>query len=529
VAGLFTPSALSVLWRAGVVDPRQALALIATTPRLAGRGPSLGILSQINARSVGAKPAIHDRHGTLTWRELDARANRLARALLGMGVRPGEAVATLLRNGREIVEVLLAAQKAGLAFSPLNTWAAEPELRAALAGARPRVIVADPRHAGPARVSMPREVQVVVTETDPGVASSYEAILAARPPRPLSPVARRRGARIVVHTSGTTGRPKGATRDAGTQSPQALVRLLAVIPLHRKDVILCSAPLFHSFGLLAVTLGTVVGATFVLPDRFDPRDTLDLIDRHGVTALVAVPVVLHRIASLPEAEGPDRGSMRIVLSGGSSLGTELGRRVTERFGPVVYDLYGSTEAGWVAVATPEDAAARPGSVGRPIPGVEVSIVDPDGRPVGPGQSGRIEVRGEGPFDGYLDAPAGETVATGDLGRLDEEGFLWVEGRADDLIVVGGENVRPAEIEAVVAGVEGVEEVVVGGLRDPEYGHVPAAFVVGTAPEERILDACRAALASFKVPRRIVRLDGLPRTATGKVLVRTLVAEYEEKE
>lgn len=477
---------------------------------------------------MGAKPAIHDRQGTLSWRELDGRANRLARALLGMGVRPGEAVATVLRNGREIVEVLLATQKAGLAFSPLNTWAAEPELRAALAGARPRVIVADPRHADPARVSVLREVQVVVTGTDPGEASPYEALLAARPPRPVFPVARRRGARIVVHTSGTTGRPKGATRDAGTQSPQAVVRLLAVIPLHRRDVILCPAPLFHSFGLLAVTLGALVGATFVLPDRYHPRDSLDVIDRHGVTALVAVPVMLHRITSLPEAEGAGRGSMRIVLSGGSALGPELGRRVTERFGPVVYDLYGSTEAGWVAVATPEDVAVRPGSVGRPIPGVEVSIVDPDGRGLGPGESGHIEVRGEGLFEGYLDAPAGETVPTGDLGRLDENGFLWVEGRADDLIVVGGENVRPAEIETVVADVEGVE-VAVGGLRDPEYGHVPAAFVVGTAPEERTLDACRAALASFKVPRRIVRLGGLPRTATGKVLVRTLVAELEEKE
>jgi fatty-acyl-CoA synthase len=512
-----------------VVDPRQAVGLITTTPRLAGRGPSLGILSQINARSVGAKAAIHDRHGTLTWRELDGRANRLARALVGMGVRPGEVVATLLRNGREVVEVLLAAQKAGLAFSPLNTWAAEPELRAVLAGARPRVIVADPRHAGPARASVPREVQVVVTGTDPGEASSYEARLAAQHPRPVFPVARRRGARIVVHTSGTTGRPKGATRDAGTQSPLALVRLLAVIPFHRRDVILCPAPLFHSFGLLAVTLGTLVGATFVLPDRFDPGDSLDLIDRHGVTALVAVPVMLHRITSPLEAEGAHRASMRIVLSGGSALGPELGRRVTEQFGPVVYDLYGSTEAGWVAVATPEDVAARPGSVGRPIPGVEVSIVDPDGRRLGPGATGHIEVGGEGLFEGYLDAPAGETVATGDLGRLDEEGFLWVEGRADDLIVVGGENVRPAEIEAVVAGVEGVEEVAVGGLRDPEFGHVPAAFVVGTAPEKRILDACRAALASFKVPRRVVRLDGLPRTATGKVLVRTLVGELEEKE
>jgi fatty-acyl-CoA synthase len=203
--------------------------------------------------------------------------------------------------------------------------------------------------------------------------------------------------------------------------------------------------------------------------------------------------------------------------------------VTERFGPVVYDLYGTTEAGWVAVATPEEAADHPGSVGRPISGVEVSIVDPDGRPVGPGRSGQIVVGGDGVFEGYLDGPARGPVATGDLGRLDEDGRLWVEGRTDDLIVVGGENVRPAEIEEVIRGVEGVDEVAVGPVPDPEYGHVPVAFVVGSASDDRIRAACQDALASFKVPRRIVRRDELPRTATGKVMVRALVDEVTEKE
>jgi fatty-acyl-CoA synthase len=527
VAGLFRPSNLSVLWRAGVVDPRQTLSLLAATPWLAGRGPSLGILSRINARSVGAKAAIQDRHGALTWRALDARGNRLARALQEAGLRPGDPVATVLRNGREIVEVLLAAQKASLAFAPLNTWSSDPELRAALAGSRPRIVVADPRHAGPARAAVPDDVPVVVTGADPRAPSSYESMLAGRSSRALFPVGRGGGARIVVHTSGTTGRPKGATRDARTQSPQGLVRLLAVIPFHRRDVIMCPSPLFHSFGLLVLTLGTVVGATFVLPDRFDPHESLELIDGHGVTAVAAVPVMLHRMTAVP---GDESGaSIRIILSGGSALGRDLRGRLTERFGSVVYDLYGTTEAGWVAVATPEDMANHPGSVGRPIPGVDVSIVDPDGRPMSRGWSGQIVVGGDGVFDGYLGDPARGPVSTGDLGRLDQDGQLWVEGRTDDLIVVGGENVRPAEIEEVIAGVEGVDEVAVGAAPDPEYGHVPAAFVVGTASDARIREACRTALASYKVPRHIVRRADLPRTATGKVLVRTLVDELEQKE
>jgi acyl-CoA synthetase (AMP-forming)/AMP-acid ligase II len=527
VAELFRPSNLSVLWRAGVVNPRQTVSLLAVTPWLAGRGPSLGILSQLNARAVGAKPAVHDRHGSLTWRGLDARVNRLARALMARGVRPGETVATFLRNGREIVETLLAAQKAGMTFAPMNTWAGEAELRAAFENAAPEVVVADARHADAARACAPDGIPVLVTGADAREPSAYEIELAGQLPRALPPVGPRGAARIVVHTSGTTGRPKGAARDAGAHSPDSLVRLLEVIPLHRRDVILCPAPLFHSFGLWVLTLGTMLGATVVLPDHFDPEETVDLLDRHSVTVLAAVPVMLHRL--LAEERAPVGDSVRIVLSGGSALGQGLRDRITERFGPVVYDFYGSTEAGWVAVATPEDVVGHPGSVGRPLPGVEVAIVDPDGRSVTDEESGEIVVGGEGVFQGYLDAPANGPVRTGDLGRLDADGYLWVEGRADDLIVVGGENVRPAEIEEVIAGVEGVDEVAVGGVADPEYGHVPAAFVVGSATEDRIREACGGALASFKVPRRIVLRDELPRTATGKVLVRDLVAGLDQKE
>jgi acyl-CoA synthetase (AMP-forming)/AMP-acid ligase II len=530
VASLGRPRTLSVLRRAGIVEPREVAALLASLPWLIGRGPSLGILSHVNARSVGAKPAIHDRWGTITWRDLDERANRLARALVGIGLGPGDAVATLLRNGREIVEVLLATQKAGLVACPLNTWAGRAEVRAAIEGTKPRVLVVDPRHQDRTVGVADDELAVVVTGQDATHHSSYEEVLAAHSPGPLSPVSRQQGARIVVHTSGTTGKPKGASRDAAGHGPDDLARLLAVIPLHRRDVILCPAPLFHSFGILTLTLGMLVGATMVLPDRFDPKETAELIEHQRSTVLVGVPVMLHRLVSVEEEEvGRDLSSVRIILSGGSAVNGVLRDRIVERFGPVLHDLYGTTEAGWVAVATPEDADLHPGSVGRPIPGVEISIVDPLGRPVSRGEVGEILVGGEGVFEGYLDGTGDSVVATGDLGRLDAQGYLWVEGRADDLIVVGGENVRPVEIEEVVAAVEGVREVAVAGIPDAEYGQVPVAFVVGDATEERIVEACRAALASYKVPRRVIRLDRLPRTATGKVLVRELVASVDQKE
>jgi acyl-CoA synthetase (AMP-forming)/AMP-acid ligase II len=529
VAALGRPSTLSVLRRAGVVEPREVAALLASLPWLIGRGPSLGILSHVNARAVGAKPAIHDRWGTITWRDLDERANRLARALVGVGLEPGASVATLLRNGREIVEVLLATQKAGLVACPLNTWAGRAEVRTAIEGTKPRVLVVDPRHLDRAEGVGGPDLSLLVTGQDATHHSSYEGVLAAQSPRPLSPVSGQPGARIVVHTSGTTGEPKGASRDAAAHGPNDLARLLAVIPLHRRDVILCPAPLFHSFAILTLTLGMLVGATFVLPDRFDPRENAELIEGHLASVLAAVPVMLHRLVSMEGVDRRDLSSIRIALSGGSAVNAVLRNQVVERFGPVLHDLYGTTEAGWVAVATPEDASSHPGTVGRPIPGVEISIVDAAGRTVSRGEVGEILVGGEGVFEGYIDGSGDSVVATGDLGRLDPEGYLWVEGRADDLIVVGGENVRPVEIEDVVVAVDGVREVAVAGVPDAEYGQVPVAFVVGDATEARIAEACRSALASYKVPRRVIRRDNLPRTATGKVLVRELVASVEEKE
>jgi acyl-CoA synthetase (AMP-forming)/AMP-acid ligase II len=529
VAALGRPSTLSVLRRTGVVEPREIAALLASLPWLIGRGPSLGILSHVNARAVGAKPAIHDRWGALTWRDLDDRANRLARALLGIGLQPGAPVATLLRNGREFVEVLLATQKAGLVACPLNTWAGRAEVGAAIEGTKPRVLAVDPRHLDRAEGAGGPDRNLLVTGQDATHHSSYEEVLAAHSPRPLSPLSRQLGARIVVHTSGTTRKPKGASRDAASHSPDDLARLLEVIPLHRRDVILCPAPLFHSFGILTLTLGMLVGATFVLPDRFDARETAELIERHQATMLAAVPVMLHRLVSMEELGRLDLSSVRIILSGGSPVNAALRGQVIERFGQVLHDLYGTTEAGWVAVATPKDADSHPGSVGRPIPGVEISIVDAQGRPVPRGEVGEIVVSGDGVFEGYLDGSGDSVVATGDLGRLDAEGYLWVVGRADDLIVVGGENVRPPEIEEVVAAVDGVREVAVAGVPDAEYGQVLVAFVVGDAPEDRIVEACRAALASYKVPRKVIRRDGLPRTATGKVLVRELVANQGQKE
>jgi acyl-CoA synthetase (AMP-forming)/AMP-acid ligase II len=528
------PWRLATLRRAGAIEPHSLLTAIGTLPRLAGRGGSLGVVSHINARAFGYKPAIHDRRGTLTWAELDGRANRLARALTEEGVRPGDRVAALLRNGRELVEVFLATQKLGVAACPLNTWAKTAELRSSFDSSGPSFLVYESQHGAQVAEAAPRDLPRVAVGYD-GVRDTYEELLRGQSPRPLPPVTLRRGKpRYLIHTSGTVGRPKGALRGTGRQELGPLLDLMAVVPFHRRDVILCPAPMFHSFGILNITIGTLLGSTFVLPERFDADETLELAERHAATACAFVPVMLHRTVSLPEAAlRHDLSSVRIVIVSGSSLSPSLRERATEVFGDTLYDLYGSTEAGWVAVATPEDIAKRPDSVGRPVPGAEVVVLGEDGEPVGPDQVGRIYVRSEARFEGYTDGEdtdeRGDLFGLGDLGHLDEEGFLHVEGRADDMVVVGGENVYPIEVEEVIRGVEGVEDVAVTGVPDPEYGRVLTAFVTGRASQERILSACREALASYKVPRRVERLRELPRTGSGKVLVRELVAGLTEKE
>jgi fatty-acyl-CoA synthase len=534
---LARPTIARRLWRAGAIRVRSAVGLMGSLPWLIGRGPSLGIISRLNAIASGPKPAIHDRKGTVTWADLDRRSNRVARALSARGLRPGDSVATLLRNGREIVEVLIGTQKIGVTACPLNTWAKRGELRTLLEQADPDLLVYDGRLAEEVEAAAADDLQLLLVDGlgEHSQAEPYDSLLESQADSPPAPFVRQRGTpRIVIHTSGTTGTPKGAARGAGANGLRELSGLVEVVPFHRDDVILCPAPLFHSFGLLAATVSALLGATMVLPDRFDPQESLELIERHKVTACAFVPVMLRRIISLPkEVQGTfDVSSVRIVLVSGSSLSQDLRESVTALFGEVLYDLYGSTEAGWVAIATPQDVRDRPGTVGQPVTGAEVVAFDPDGRRLPPGRSGELHVRSSAIFEGYVsgeEAPQrGGFLALGDRGHLDEDGYLHVEGREDDMVVVGGENIYPAEIEGVIARLDGVTDVAVLGVEDPEYGEVLAAFYEGSADPDRIREACEEELASFKVPRRIQRVDDLPRTATGKVLKRDLLAEAQKE-
>jgi fatty-acyl-CoA synthase len=310
--------------------------------------------------------------------------------------------------------------------------------------------------------------------------------------------------------------------------------MLERIPLRARDVAVVSAPLFHAWGLTHLLMGLGRSATLVISRRFDPEATLHDVARHRARVLVVVPVMLQRMLALgPEhLVDVDTTSLRVIAVSGSALGSKLATEVLNRFGPVLYNTYGSTEVAVAAIATPSDLRRRPSTVGRPAPGVRVELLDADGNEVEPGTVGRIFVGSAARFDGYTSGTTKESqhglLSSGDVGHFDAAGLLYIDGRDDDMIVSGGENLYPSEVQDLLAHHPAIAEVAVVGVPDPDFGQALAAFVVVRPGYElgveEVRQHVRDHLARFKVPRRVEFLDELPRNATGKVLTRVLAEQ-----
>jgi fatty-acyl-CoA synthase len=332
--------------------------------------------------------------------------------------------------------------------------------------------------------------------------------------------------KTVILTSGTTGPPKGANR-ASPSSLSPAAALLSRIPLKARETTVIAAPLFHAWGFAHFFLSLPLASTLVLRRRFEPEDTLQAIAEHRATALIVVPVMLQRILELGDEvfRRYDVSSLRVIAASGSALPGPLATRVMDRFGDKLYNLYGSTEVAWASIATPEDLRAAPGTAGRPPRGTVVKLLDGDWHEVPGGRSGRIFVGNEMLFEGYTGGGDkvrfGSLMATGDVGHFDSDGRLFVDGRDDDMIVSGGENVFPSEVEDLLASVPGVREVAVVGVPDEQFGQRLRAYVAlddgASLTEQELKDRVHSNLAAFKVPRDVVFVDALPRNATGKVM------------
>ena len=487
---------------------------------------------QAAAALLPDRVAIIDEIGEITWGEIDERSTRLAHELRRLGVREQHSVAVLCRNHRYFLEVSTAIAKLGADILYLNTSFAAPQLGEVCEQHHPDAIVYDDEFTRLIDKAGVQCTRIVAWHDEPGESAepTVEQLIASGSSEPLR--ASEHLARPVILTSGTTGTPKGAPRsEAGLDGA---VALLNKMPFKAADVVHIAAPLFHTWGWAHLNLAMLLGTTLVLRRKFDPADCLEVLDRHQAQGLIAIPVMLQRMLALPEEQrSGNYRNLRVVAASGSALPGDLATTWMDTFGDNLYNTYGSTEVAWATIATPEDMRAAPGTAGRTPPNTQLKILGEDGREVPVGQPGRIFVANSMLFGGYTGGGHKEVIdglmSSGDVGRVDEHGRLFIEGRDDEMIVSGGENVFPKEVEDCLARHESVHEVAAIGVDDPDFGKRLRAFVVPEQGASIDEDALRAwvkdNLARYKVPREFVVLEELPRNATGKVLKREL-ADYD---
>jgi acyl-CoA synthetase (AMP-forming)/AMP-acid ligase II len=527
---------LRVLASAGVLRPYSPVTLARLGRTLAawGTGPAGGFTSL--ALRVPDQVGIVDELGELTWGELHARSNSLAHALAELGVEEGDGVAIMCRNHRGFVDASIAVAKLGADTIYLNTAFAGPQLVEVLERDQPKVVVYDQEFAHlVAEASVEIRLLAWTDDAEPGDVPTLESLVESHDSQDLTPPSRH--GRIIILTSGTTGTPKGAPRsEAGIE---AAVALLGAIPLKAGQRVHIAAPLFHTWGYAHLGLSMLLGSTVVLRRRFDPESFLQTLRDERCQAAAVIPVMLQRTLALPQEtrDRYDLPDLGVVASSGSALPGDLAVTWMDEFGDNLYSTYGSTEVAYAAIAGPADLRDHPGAAGRPPYATTVKILDEQGAEVSPGTSGRIFVGNGLLFEGYTGGGHKEIVdglmSSGDVGRFGDDGLLYVEGRDDEMIVSGGENVFPMEVEDCLARHEAVTEVAAVGVDDDDFGKRLRAFVVVSADasvtEDDLKGWVKDNLARYKVPREIVFLDELPRNATGKVLKRELVHNESESE
>ncbi|MGH7296290.1 MAG: class I adenylate-forming enzyme family protein [Polyangiaceae bacterium] len=502
------------------------------------RNPSQ--IFKVHAANSPTKPALLWRDRRLTFGELDERMNRAAAALQRRGFKRNTSVVLMMKNRPEFLEVQGGAGRIGAAGVSISWRSTASELvyLANHCGAKAVVFEADlwsvVEHARKSIPSVADRDWVVVGGEAPGCDRYEEDFLAPPTVSPRVDQGDAEEAAVVIYTSGTTGKPKGAVRKFPKDATFAIMRFIAETPMRVDDVHLVTCPLYHSTAFGFLVMSGMLGATCVLMDEFKPEAFLQHVERYGVTSTAVVPTMLHRVLALgPEVLSRyDTRSLRLIFSGGAPLSGPLATEVMDHFGDILFNFYGATETGLVTLAKPEDLRAAPGCIGKAVPGNEIRLLGDDGREVPPGQVGELYARNKMLVAGYHnDGEATRSsmkdgfFSVGDLARCDRDGRYFIEGRKRDMVISGGVNVYPAEVESVLEAHPELAEVAVVGVADPEWGERVRAFVVrrpgGSVDEAGLKVWCRERLAGPKVPREYVFLEALPRNPTGKVLKREL--------
>jgi acyl-CoA synthetase (AMP-forming)/AMP-acid ligase II len=525
---------VKVAARLGIVSPIRPDRLIGMVNGFRQWGMSPAAAYAVNAARDPNRLAVIDERESVTYAEIDRRSTIVAAALGQLGVGAGDPVALLARNSAAFIVAQVAASKLGADVLYVNTGFAGPQLGDVLRSEKAVAVIADDEFA-PLLDDVAKSLPRILAWVDDGGASkgSIAGLLreAEGNATPVLPSPGHEG-RHVILTSGTTGKPKGAARATPSAVSGAVsgVAFLDAIPYRGRGVTVLAAPAFHAWGLGNVMIGMLLQSTFVMTRRFDPAYTLELVEKYHADTIAAVPVMCQRM--LEVESHPDTSSLKIVALSGSALAPTLATKFMDRFGDVLYSLYGSTEVAYVSVAGPTDLRAAPNTAGRVLRGVTVRLVDEDDNDVPPGEVGRIFAGSGMSFDGYTSGEdksrLGKLASIGDVGRIGDDGRLYVEGRDDDMIVSGGENVFPAEVEETLHQHQDVADAAVVGVEDEKFGQALVAHVVlrggASASEDDLRQHVKAHLANYKVPREIVFHDELPRNETGKVLKRKLTED-----
>lgn len=491
-------------------------------------------------------PAFIDDHRTISWSEAHARVAGLAAVFAEAGLRRGDCVALLSTNRAEFVEAFIACVASGLQVAPINWHLVPDEISYILKDSGARAIVADETLIAKAVDAIAKidsahiDLRIVTGMVPVGRFQAYEPAVARTPASPLT--AGPAGG-VMFYTSGTTGKPKGVLRhDESAPEVAGLAErgelFCSRLGIPDDGVSLVCGPLYHTGPLGFARWPVFAGRTTVLQHGFDAAATLQTIDTHRVTTSHMVPTQFVRFLLLPEAVKAafDGSSLVAVLHGGAPCPPELKRQMVDWWGPKLIEYYGATETLVISMATSQEWLDHPGTVGRPVPDVEVLVLDDDGAPLPAGQTGQLYIRSRTGADfEYHGDPAktaaahGDTGAltVGDVGHVDEDGYIYITDRKTDMIISGGANIYPAEIEAVLTAHPKVLDAAVVGVPDPEFGERAVALVElahdtpSDALRDELVQHCRERLAGYKVPKELRFDTALPRTAAGKMQKKAL--------
>jgi acyl-CoA synthetase (AMP-forming)/AMP-acid ligase II len=517
---------LATMIRARLLAPLRPDKYLRMAAAVRREGRSIVTGFAMSARRCPSRAGLIDELGALTWKQLDERSDAFAAGLQALPGAAPTTVGIMCRNHRGFVEALVAAYRIGADVLLLNTAFAGPALAEVVHRENVDTVIYDEEFARTverALADKPTARQIIAWNDNPGIHElTVEKMIGAQTGK--RPARRGRTSKLILLTSGTTGTPKGAAHSGG--GPDVLKSVLDRTPWRAEENVVVAAPMFHAWGFGQLVLAAMLSCTVVTRRKFDPEKTLELVDRYRATGLSLVPVMFDRIMELPEEvlSRYNGRSLRFASASGSRMRPDVVTAFMDRFGDVIYNNYNATEAGMITTATPADLRAAPDTAGTPAQGTEIAILDDQRRQVPRGEVGSIYVRNKNQFDGYTSGLTKEFhdgyMASGDVGYLDAAGRLFIVGRDDEMIVSGGENVFPIEVEKILAAHADVAEAAVLGVDDAQYGQRLAAFVVlegkATATPDTLKAHVRDNLANYKVPREIFVLDELPRSSTGKI-------------